>query len=75
MFIYNNNTGLIHINKNVIDTILYGNISNFLDENKYLEEFFKQELIFDNITKHINIKLNLTVVKAIKSSQGKWPRT
>lgn len=73
MFIYNNNTGLIHINKNVIDTILYGNISNFLDENKYLEEFFKQELIFDNITKHINIKLNLTVVKAIKSSQGKWP--
>jgi hypothetical protein len=35
----------------------------------------EEELIFDNITKFINIKLNLKIKNKIKSDEGKWPNS
>ena len=73
MFIYNNKTGLISLDGNLIDMFLTENLTDVLENNPYYDELLEQELILDNITNFININLNLTIVKTIKSNGGKWP--
>ena len=73
IFVYNNQTDLIYFDSETIEILSTGNASNYLEKNMFFEELFDKELLFDNITKYINIKLNLTVVGKIKSNGGKWP--
>ena len=73
IFIYNNKTGLISLDSYLVDIFLSENITDVLENNQYFEELLDQELILDNITKFININLNLTIVETIKSNGGKWP--
>ena len=73
IFIYNNQTDLIYLDKEAVEILSTGNTSNYIEKHMLFEELFDKELLFDNITKYINIKLNLTVVAKIKSNDGKWP--
>ena len=73
---YNKKTDIIRFDPKIIDALITGNATNLLEDieyKKYFEEFAEQESNFDNITKLINIRLNLTILNKIKSSGGKWP--
>ena len=73
---YNKKTDIISFDKKILDSLITGNITNLLEEiefKKYYEKFVEEELYFENITKLINIKLNLTIISTIKSTGGKWP--
>ena len=75
IFYYEKKTDLIYIDKKAINTFYKGNLTDFIEENINFNEMLEEELIFDNITKFINIKLNLKIKNKIKSDEGKWPNS
>ena len=76
VFIYNETTDLIYIDKDILNMLKTGNIPPYfkydIDYDSILEQIDPGP-IFDNITKFLNFKLNLTIREKVKSTGGKWP--
>ena len=76
VFIYNKTTDLISLDKNILSMLKTGNIPSDFKYNIDYENILEQidpGPIFNNITKYLNFKLNLTIRETIKSTGGKWP--
>ena len=76
LFIYDEKTELIYLNKDILEIIQEGNIpADFMNNINY-ENILDQidpGPIFDNVTRFLNFKLDLTIRDKIKSTGGKWP--
>ena len=76
VFIYNKTTDLIYINQNISSMLKTGKIPLSFNYNIDYQSILDQidpGPIFDNITKFLNFKLNLTIRETIKATGGKWP--
>ena len=76
IFIYNETTDYIYINKNILRMLKTGDIPPYFKYNIDYESILEKidpGPIFDNITQFINFKLNLTIRETVKSTKGKWP--
>jgi len=76
LFIYDNATELIYLNKDTLDIIQKGNLPLDYMNNINYENIIDQidpSPIFDKLTKYLNFQLNLTIREKIKSTGGKWP--
>ena len=76
LFIYNETTQIININKDLLDIIKTGKIPQNFKYNINYENILNQNEpfpFFDNITKYLNFKLNLTIKEIISPTDGKWP--
>ena len=76
LFIYDNTTELIYLNKDTLDIIQKGDIPLDFTNNINYENIINQvdpSPVIDKLTKYLNFQLNLTIRDKIKSTGGKWP--
>ena len=74
IIIYNKKYDLIYFNRTLIKELSSGNLTKFIEDNIDYDSLFNEDnIISDNITQYLNIKLNLTVRGKVKSTDGKWP--
>ena len=74
LIIYNKNNDLIYFNKKVIKAISSGNLTDFIQNNIDYDALLSENKIFyENFTTFFDVKLNLTIRRKIKSTDGKWP--
>ena len=76
IFIYDESTEIIKVNQDLFTILKTGQIpesfKHNIDYDSILDQFDPFPY-FDNITKFLNFKLNLTIKERIDPTDGKWP--
>jgi hypothetical protein len=74
LFIYNEKTDLIILDKNKFDYLSSDDLLNNINIEDIFGQFSQDPIpTLENITEFLNFQLNLTVREQIKATGGKWP--